>query len=477
MSGFSPAGCYKVTMTPDGELLRRYAEAGSEAAFAELVQRYVDLVYSAALRQVNGDVHLAHDVSQAVFTDLARKAAALPRHRALTGWLYTGAHFAATKAVRAESRRRTHEQEAQAMQELLHTPAPDFEWEKLRPTLDKVMHELKASDRDVILMRYFENRQLADIGQRLGLSEDAARKRVDRALEKLRAFLAKRGISATVALAGVLSANAVQIAPAGLAATLTSGAVAGAAGAGTTLTVLKLMTMTKLKLALGVVLAAGVVTPLVVQHQNQTKLLGRISSLQAQIDELARLKAENERLAGLVAQAQTARLLAQNEQAELLRLRNEVGMLRQQTNELNGLREQNRQLRAEQSRNTDEQQPVPKASWAFAGYATPEATISSLFWALREGDTNAFQAYLQGLAPDMRAKIEQDAKNHGTNAFASLGNDETGGMTGFQLLKKVPLSDDKVVLEIQTMGDTAPAQMILMKKIGDEWKLSDMIKN
>jgi len=116
MSGFSPAGCYKVTMTPDGELLRRYAEAGSEAAFAELVQRYVDLVYSAALRQVNGDVHLAHDVSQAVFTDLARKAAALPRHRALTGWLYTGSHFAATKAVRAESRRRTHEQEAQAMQ-------------------------------------------------------------------------------------------------------------------------------------------------------------------------------------------------------------------------------------------------------------------------------------------------------------------------------------------------------------------------
>jgi len=79
---------------------------------------------------------------------------------------------------------------------------------------------------------------------------------------------------------------------------------------------------------------------------------------------------------------------------------------------------------------------------------------------LREGDTNAFQAYLQGLGPEARAKIEQDAKSHGENAFASLGNDETGGMTGFQLLKKVPLSDDKVVMQIQTMGDTGPSQMV-----------------
>jgi RNA polymerase sigma factor (sigma-70 family) len=475
-------------MTPDGELLRRYAEAGSEAAFAELVQRHVDLVYSAALRQVNGDAHLAHDVSQAVFTDLARKAATLSRHRALTGWLYTGAHFAAAKAVRSESRRRTHEQEAQAMQELLQTPAPDFEWEKLRPVLDQVMHELKASDRDVILMRYFENRQLADIGQRLGLSEDAARKRVDRALDKLRTFLTKRGVTATAALAGVLSANAVQIAPTGLAATLASSAVAGAAGVGTTMTVLKLMSITKLKLAVGVVLAAGVVTPMVVQHKNQVGLVDKISSLQAQIDELTKLKAENERLAGMVADAQNARLLADNQKAELLRLRNEVGMLREQTNQMNGLREQNRQLLAQQAdgaktksdsaKNTDEQPPVPKTSWAFSGYATPEATLQSLFWALREGDTNAFQAYLQGLGPEARAKIEQDAKSRGgANAFASLGNDETGGMTGFQLVKKVPLSDDKVVVEIQTMGDTAPAQMILMRKIGDEWKLSDVIKN
>src|ERR1700722_4312114 len=121
MSGFTTAGCYKATMTPDGELLRRYAEAGSEAAFAELVQRYVDLVYSAALRQVNGDAHLAQDVSQAVFTDLARKAAALSRHEVLTGWLYTGTHFAATKAVRSESRRRTHEQGARAMRGEIHT--------------------------------------------------------------------------------------------------------------------------------------------------------------------------------------------------------------------------------------------------------------------------------------------------------------------------------------------------------------------
>src|SRR5204862_4853718 len=104
----------------------------------------------------------------------------------------------------------THEQEAQAMHDLLHSPSPEMDWQQLRPVLDQVMHQLSASDREAILMRYFENRQLGDIGQRLGLSEDAARKRVDRALEKLRGFLSKQGITATAALATALSANAVQ---------------------------------------------------------------------------------------------------------------------------------------------------------------------------------------------------------------------------------------------------------------------------
>jgi len=251
-------------MTSDCNLLRRYAETNSEEAFAELVRRHLDLVYSAALRQVNGDAHLAQDVTQTVFTDLARKAESLSRRPVLTGWLYTSAHFAAAKAVRAERRRREHEQEAQTMREL-HDPTPDRDWSKLRPVLDEAMHELKASDREAILLRYFEQRQLAEIGARLGVSENTARMRVARAVDKLRTFLNRRGVTLTAtALASVLAAEAVVAAPAGLAVSVTAASLAGAAATGTGIsaTLMKFMAMTKVKAGMaGALVIASVVTP------------------------------------------------------------------------------------------------------------------------------------------------------------------------------------------------------------------------
>src|SRR6185503_15409821 len=153
-------------MTPDGELLRRYTETNSENAFAELVGRHLNLVYSAALRQVNGDAHLAQDVAQTVFADLARKAGSLAGRPVLTGWLYTSAHFAAAKAVRTEQRRHTREEEAQLMNQLLCDPAPDLDWEKLRPVLDAVMLELNETDREAVLLRYFHDRPHAEIADR-----------------------------------------------------------------------------------------------------------------------------------------------------------------------------------------------------------------------------------------------------------------------------------------------------------------------
>jgi RNA polymerase sigma factor (sigma-70 family) len=231
LSAFDFAGYYGLmTVTGhDDELLRRYADEKSEDAFAELVRRHLDLVYSAALRQVNGDAHLAQDVAQMVFTELSRKAASLSHRPVLTGWLYTCAHFCAAKAVRTERRRHSREQEAQAMQELLDNHGPEPDWEKVRPVLDQVMVELSEPDREAILMRYFEKRPLGEIGQRLGLSEDAARKRVERGLEKLRAVLARRGLTTSASLAIAISANAVHAAPAGLAAVVTAGAVASSA--------------------------------------------------------------------------------------------------------------------------------------------------------------------------------------------------------------------------------------------------------
>ena len=205
-------------MTPDCELLRRFAETNSEDAFAELVRRHLNLVYSAALRQVNGDAHLAQDVAQSVFTDLARKAAPLSRRAVLTGWLYTSAYFAAAKVVRTETRRRTREQEAHTMRELLHDPASDVDWDQLHSVLDEAMHKLKDGDREAILLRYFEKRPLAEIGAKFGVNENTARMRVERALEKLRAQLIRRGVTTTAAaLSTAITVNAIQVAPAGLA--------------------------------------------------------------------------------------------------------------------------------------------------------------------------------------------------------------------------------------------------------------------
>src|ERR1039457_2915832 len=263
-------------MMPDSELLRRFAKTNSEDAFAELVKRHVNLVYSAALRQVGGDAHLAQDVAQTVFADLARKAGSLSRRESLTGWLYTSAHFAAAKIARTENRRRDREEKF--MREPIHETAPEADWGKIRPALDEVMHELKEADREAILLRYFENQPFVEVGAKLGLNENAARMRVERALEKLRAIFAKRGITTATALASLISANAVQIAPANLAATLTTASIA-TAGTGT-FTLLKIMTMTKLKLAFSAIVVAGAATVLIVQHQTQNKLLDGNGSLQ-----------------------------------------------------------------------------------------------------------------------------------------------------------------------------------------------------
>jgi RNA polymerase sigma factor (sigma-70 family) len=291
-------------MTPDGELLRRYAEARSEEAFAELVRRHLDLVHSAALRQVNGDLHLAQDVAQIVFTDLARKAGTLSRRASLTGWLYTSTRFAAMKAARTEGRRRAREHEAQTMRELLHDPGTDPDWETLRRTLDEAMHELREGDREAILLRYFEDRPLGEIGERLGLSENAARMRVERALEKLRSVLARRGVTTSAALSAMLCANAVQSAPAGLAATLTSASLAGAAAGGATLTTLRFMATTKLKLGIAALVIAGTVTTLVFQHQSEARLRAENDALRRQV---AQLKYDNEEMSRQMAQAKKMR--------------------------------------------------------------------------------------------------------------------------------------------------------------------------
>jgi len=291
----------------DQQLLRRYVTDGSEAAFGELVARYVDLVYSTALRRADGDAHLAQDVAQLVFTDLARKARSLPKGVVLPGWLHRASRYATAQLLRTERRHRAREQEAVAMNTLNSEAAPD--WGRIHPLLDEALDELGPADRDALVLRFFDQRSLAEVGHALGSNEEAARKRVARALEKLRASLVRRGVTTTAAaLSTVLAMNAVQGAPAGLAATLTSASLASAvAGTGTALGIMEVMTMTKLKAGIiGAVIVASVLTPLVIQHQAQVKLREENQSLRQQVDRLAQLTEGNERLSHLLARSRSS---------------------------------------------------------------------------------------------------------------------------------------------------------------------------
>lgn len=301
-------------MIEDSELLQAYAEKRSEAAFAELVRRRVGLVYSVALRQVGGDSHLAQDVTQRVFTDLAQKAPALASRRVLSGWLYRSAQFAASDLVRSERRRRAREQENLTMNA---TAAAETEgggamdWDKLRPVLDEAMAALGDEDRDAVALRFLEEKPFAEIGRRLAISEEAARKRVSRALEKLHAGLAQRGItSTTAAVALALGNQAASAVPAGLAASVTAAAVAGTATwAGATITFMS----TKLFGIGAATVAAAAIGVAVVENQRSrrtetelTALTGRQQVLQAKLAETERRAAEaDEDAAKLLAAVQT----------------------------------------------------------------------------------------------------------------------------------------------------------------------------
>jgi RNA polymerase sigma factor (sigma-70 family) len=217
-------------MTPDQELLSRYAEERDEAAFAEVVRRHLNLVHAAAARLTHGNAPLAEDVTQAVFADLARKAGELRGHASLTGWLHTSTRYAAAAAVRAEVRRQTHEQEASAMNEIYQEDRT-VGWTQLRPVLDEAVGGLAEEDRDAVLLRFFQDKSHREIGEALGVSENAARMRVERAVERLRGQFVRRGITASAALlSSALGAQVVSpAAPAGLGATVTSHSLAGMA--------------------------------------------------------------------------------------------------------------------------------------------------------------------------------------------------------------------------------------------------------
>ncbi|HEX7570164.1 MAG TPA: sigma-70 family RNA polymerase sigma factor, partial [Verrucomicrobiae bacterium] len=268
-----------MTGLDDHELLTEYARNKSEAAFAALVARYVNLVYSAA-RRFTGNPHHAEEITQAVFIILARKAGSLRRGTVLSGWLYQTARLTAANFVKGEIRRHRREQEAY-MQSNLNEPDAAA-WEQIAPLLDEAMGRLGETDRNAVVLRFFENKTAQEVGAKLKLNEAAAHKRVSRALEKLRKFFTKRGVTlSALALGGAMAANSVQAAPIGLAVTVAAATAKGTLISATITTLvkgsMKTMTWLKLKFAAGVgtavLLAGGVATVALSQTGSGDKLI------------------------------------------------------------------------------------------------------------------------------------------------------------------------------------------------------------
>jgi RNA polymerase sigma factor (sigma-70 family) len=318
----------------DAQLLREYAEHGTDLAFTEIVTRHTNLVYSAAMRQTDSP-DLAAEITQNVFIGLARGARTLsPRlaeGAALAGWLCRCARNISLNLRRNEIRQHCHERQAMEHLHPISENAPD--WERLRPVLDEAMSELSEPDYDALVMRFFNNRDLRSVGRALGVSDDAAQKRVSRALDKLRENLSRRGISATAAaLSIVLPANAVQAAPPGLAVTISSAAAFAGTAVSTPIlaAAARTIAMTTIQKSLIAVTAAVVGAGIYEARQNSA-LRSQVQTLQEQLapfaDQLHGLQQARDDAANrLVALRQENDTLRSN-LAELPKLRGDVTRL------------------------------------------------------------------------------------------------------------------------------------------------------
>ena len=316
----------------DTQLITRYVEQCAEDAFAELVRRHLKLVFSAALRQVRSR-QLAEEVTQSVFIDLARQAKGLAADTILTAWLYRVTNRTAIDVIRREVRRISRERVAV---ELNAMNATEASWGDIEPLLDEAMNSLQDTDRTAVLLRYFENKPLSEVGQTLSCTAEAARKRLSRAVDRLRQFLEKRGVAVGESgLAALISVNAVQAAPVGLGATITAAVVSGSAITATSViattktiamsTLQKTLITATVSAALGTGLyeareASNARAESKMLNQKQAPLVEHIQQLTHERDELA------SKMAGLRDDNERLNLNA----LELLKLRGQVGTLRQQ---------------------------------------------------------------------------------------------------------------------------------------------------
>lgn len=297
-----PGAKMQMAMT-DADLLGRFIEVRDQQAFSYLAQRHLDFVYTVALRRVGGDHHLASDVCQEVFSALANKARAARRHPSLMGWLHTATRYSAAHAVRAQMRRRAAEIRA-AKSGALDAPeaGASFDWGNLvSPIIDEAIGSLGSRDREAVLLRYFKNLPFAEIGQVLGTTDSGARLRVTRALDKMNAWLATRGItSSTAALAAAMASAPVSAAPAPVVKAILSAAAATSARSGVGAAIGGFgAALSKYAAITLIVCAAGTV---LYQQQEWASLKANSAAASAQAWDIDALRNEKARLENVLAE-------------------------------------------------------------------------------------------------------------------------------------------------------------------------------
>lgn len=345
----------QATESPAGASWRQFLETGSEAAFAEVVREHVDLVYSVALRRCHGETAMAEDVVQMVFADLVRKSTRLPRNVVLAGWLHRHASFVASNTLRGEARRRHREQVAM---ELLDSHE-SVDWSRLGPVLDDALSEMSADDRDALVLRFLQRKPHAEVGRILGIGSDAARMRVDRALDRLRERLGRRGLTSTAAaLALAIGHHGVVAAPAGLASQAATAAMVATAASGFSLGIFGVMNTTQISLGVAAAITAGTITHTLFTRRENSALRSDLADLRQRLATATAAPPPPEGPSPAEIQA------LRDDRLRLMALRDEVARLREGQKQLRRLEDENQRLRQATARRpaTADEESTPNAA-------------------------------------------------------------------------------------------------------------------
>jgi RNA polymerase sigma factor (sigma-70 family) len=484
-----------VDRNTDQQLLQAYAQSRCETAFAELVRRHIDFVYSAAKRLV-GAPDAAQDVAQEVFLVLARHASSLGGRLILIGWLHRTTRNIAMNVNRTDARRRAREQEAAALSEW-NGPESGTLWEQVAPHVDMAVSELSESEREAFLLRYFQGKPAREVGEALGISPEAAQKRAIRALERVRAQFVQRGIPSGIAgLAVAMSTNAVQSAPTGLAVAVCSKALAGAVlhgGAGIVGT--KLLVMTTKKILIGGTLAIGLGTGIYEGYQSSA-LRNRLSRLEAfKAEQEARFNAERADLETRIAALTAEQEGTQANRAELARLRGEVSRLRAAGSAAAKVSSEPNQAGSPGNPQVAEAE-LPTSSWGDVGFSTPEAALRTRGWCVLNGNRERFRESVF-ITPDVRKTLEdlfvrmaeastdpnkeQFIEQVITNKFGVeegllmplMAESRNLEVTGYRIVSQTAPSNDERILTVETTWAAGPTKRehLKFRRFESDWKV------